>query len=126
MKSTGLHQNRQYFDREEGMRVAVSLEHGWKYIPDVCISDKLKSIRYDAYGLTKTGAQVFPAAMSYDDSQWQESSLIQPRGIIMDIFRSRVIGTGSSSVCRRRTEKRGLSYTLKESAEKVGYGSTVY
>lgn len=75
MKSTGLHQNRQYFDREEGMRVAVSLEHGWKYIPDVCISDKLKSIRYDAYGLTKTGAQVFPAAMSYDDSQWQEISV---------------------------------------------------
>lgn len=75
MRFTDSHQNRPYFDGEEVRRTAISLEHGWKYIPDDCISDKLKNIRYDAYGLTKTGAQASPAAMSYDDSQWQEISV---------------------------------------------------
>lgn len=52
------------------MRETIGLNKGWKFSKDF-IEDQ----PYDAYLLTKTGAQCGGAAMSYDDTGWEQIDL---------------------------------------------------
>lgn len=72
MRSTDSHQNRMTFENTESVRNRVYLGGGWKYIQDDCLPPGERAGEYDAYGLTKTGQQNSPAAVSFDDSGWRE------------------------------------------------------
>lgn len=77
MKSTDLQQNKDMkdpmvFNMEDGKgaRVILGLNTGWKFA-----AEEQPVPEYDAYQLTKTGGQVSPAAMSYDDHTWETVDL---------------------------------------------------
>lgn len=48
------------------MRKRIGLNLGWLFT-----TEEQQNYQYDAYQLTKTGASVTPAAMSFDDHTWQ-------------------------------------------------------
>ena len=70
MKYTALHQSRRI----------IHLNEGWKFTKEM-----KADMEYDAYHLTKTGAQVSPAAMSYDDHGWEEVTLPHDFEVIQEL-----------------------------------------
>ena len=51
-------------------REKVNLNAGWRFS-----AREPRQQDYDAYRLTKTGAEVSPASMSYDDHSWEKVCL---------------------------------------------------
>ena len=52
------------------MKYRIGFNRGWRFT-----TDDIKEMPYEAYQLTKTGAQCNAAAVAFDDSKWLEVSL---------------------------------------------------